>query len=42
MANEKLFEQIRLGDLTLANRIVMGPMTRGRAGDSRVANELMA
>jgi N-ethylmaleimide reductase len=37
-----LFDQVQVGDLTLKNRIAMAPMTRGRAGDSRVANELMA
>lgn len=38
----KLFEPIQLGDLELKNRIAMAPMTRGRAGETRVANELMA
>ncbi len=37
-----LFESIKLGDLTLKNRIVMSPMTRSRAGKERIANELMA
>ena len=37
-----LFDSTTLGDLTLKNRIVMAPMTRGRAGDSRIANDLMA
>jgi N-ethylmaleimide reductase len=37
-----LFQPYQLGDLRLKNRIAMAPMTRGRAGDSRVANELMA
>ncbi|MEE4314519.1 MAG: alkene reductase [Desulfofustis sp.] len=37
-----LFQPYQLGDLQLKNRIAMAPMTRGRAGDSRVANELMA
>lgn len=31
-----------IGDLTLQNRIAMAPMTRGRAGESRIANDLMA
>lgn len=31
MAND-IFNPVRLGDLTLANRIVMAPMTRDRAG----------
>ena len=38
----KLFDPIRLGDLTLPNRIFMAPLTRSRAGTSRVANGLMA
>ena len=37
-----LFEPVKIGDLQLKNRIAMAPMTRGRAGDSRVPNELMA
>ncbi len=36
-----LFDPLRLGDLTLANRIVMAPLTRARAGTSRIPNELM-
>lgn len=36
-----LFDEISLGDLKLKNRIAMAPMTRGRAGESRVPNELM-
>ena len=31
-----------MGDLKLKNRIVMAPMTRGRAGEKRVPNDLMA
>lgn len=38
----RLFEPVTIGDLKLKNRIAMAPMTRGRAGESRVANELMA
>src|SRR5580698_7600592 len=38
----KLFEPIRLGDLELPNRIIMAPLTRSRAGSSRIANPLMA
>ena len=38
----KLFEPLRLGDLELPNRIIMAPLTRSRAGASRVANRLMA
>lgn len=37
-----LFEPYQLNDITLKNRIVMAPMTRGRAGDTRVPNDLMA
>ncbi len=37
-----LFDAVSLGDLKLANRIVMAPLTRGRAGDSRTPNALMA
>ncbi len=31
-----LFSPIRLGDLTLANRIIMAPLTRNRAGEGNV------
>jgi 2,4-dienoyl-CoA reductase-like NADH-dependent reductase (Old Yellow Enzyme family) len=38
-----LFDPIRIGDLNLANRIVMAPLTRSRAGGGkRVPNALMA
>ena len=37
-----LFDRIKVGDLTLPNRIVMAPLTRSRATDSRVPNALMA
>jgi 2,4-dienoyl-CoA reductase-like NADH-dependent reductase (Old Yellow Enzyme family) len=37
-----LFDPLQVGDLTLPNRIVMAPLTRSRAGASRVPNELMA
>ncbi len=37
-----LYTPIQMGELTLKNRIAMAPMTRGRAGDTRVPNELMA
>ncbi len=36
------FDSLQLGDLQLKNRIAMAPMTRGRAGESRVPNDLMA
>ena len=38
----KLFETLKLGDYLLANRIVLAPLTRGRAGESRLPNALMA
>jgi len=37
-----LFEPFPLGDLRLANRVVLAPMTRARAGKERIANALMA
>lgn len=37
-----LFQPFQLHDLTLRNRIVLAPMTRGRAGTARVPNRLMA
>lgn len=37
-----LFEPAVLGDLALANRIIMAPMTRSRAGDGDVPTALMA
>lgn len=37
-----LFDPVTLGELTLPNRIVMAPLTRTRAGDTRVPNDLMA
>jgi 2,4-dienoyl-CoA reductase-like NADH-dependent reductase (Old Yellow Enzyme family) len=37
-----LFEPIKVGDLTLKNRIIMSPMTRCRAGEQRIPNDLMA
>ncbi len=36
-----LFDPIRLGDLSLANRIVMAPLTRNRASAGQVPNDLM-
>jgi N-ethylmaleimide reductase len=38
----KLFEPVKLGSYQLANRIVLAPMTRSRAGKSRIPNALMA
>ena len=42
MTSTSLFDPYSIADLTLKNRIAMAPMTRGRAGDTRVPNELMA
>lgn len=36
-----LFDPLLLGDLPLSNRIVMAPLTRARADDGRVPNDLM-
>lgn len=37
-----LFDSIKIGDLTLKNRIVLSPLTRCRASEGRVPNALMA
>ncbi|WP_372655968.1 alkene reductase [Halobacteriovorax sp.] len=37
-----LFSPLKLGSLTLVNRIIMAPLTRGRAGEDRIPNDLMA
>jgi N-ethylmaleimide reductase len=37
-----LFQPVRLGPYHLANRIVMAPLTRSRAGENGVPNPLMA
>jgi N-ethylmaleimide reductase len=37
-----LFSELQLGSLTLPNRILMAPLTRTRAGESHLANALMA
>ena len=37
-----LFDPLKMGDLELKNRMVLAPMTRGRAGDTRVPNKIMA
>ena len=42
MPNATLLSPIRLGDLDLPNRIFMAPLTRARAGATRIPNELMA
>lgn len=42
MTNKALFQPYKLGSLTLANRFVMAPLTRNRAGVGLVPNELAA
>ncbi len=37
-----LFTPLQLGDLTLPNRIIMSPLTRGRSGAERIPNAMMA
>src|SRR5271155_2018916 len=37
-----LFQPFQMHDLALRNRIVLSPMTRGRAGTTRLPNRLMA
>jgi 2,4-dienoyl-CoA reductase-like NADH-dependent reductase (Old Yellow Enzyme family) len=37
-----LFDPLKLGDLTLPNRVIMAPLTRCRASAGRVPNALMA
>ena len=37
-----LFDPLRIGDIDLASRIVMAPLTRNRASPGQVPNELMA
>src|SRR5881394_2668900 len=37
-----LFDPLKLGDLTLRNRIVMAPLTRSRSGVERVPGPLVA
>jgi len=39
---KKMFEPISLGDIALANRFVMAPMTRNRATENGLATDLMA
>jgi 2,4-dienoyl-CoA reductase-like NADH-dependent reductase (Old Yellow Enzyme family) len=36
-----LFDSLRVGELTLPNRILMAPLTRMRAGAARMPNALM-
>ncbi len=37
-----LFDPIRIGQLTLPNRIIMAPLTRGRTGAEGVPSKLVA
>jgi len=37
-----LFEPLKMGALTLPNRVIMAPLTRSRAGKERIPNALMA
>lgn len=37
-----LFDPLQVGALTLPNRLIMAPLTRSRAGDSRIPNAMMA
>ena len=38
---ERLFSPVTLGDIALANRVIMAPMTRGRAGPGDVPTEMI-
>ena len=38
----ELLKPIKIGDLSLKNRVVLAPLTRSRAGEQRLANPLMA
>ncbi|KAH7332822.1 putative NADPH2 dehydrogenase chain OYE2 [Rhizoctonia solani] len=38
----KLFEPLRIGDLTLAHRVIMAPMTRFRVGDDGTVTDITA
>ncbi|MEJ5944225.1 alkene reductase [Pseudokineococcus basanitobsidens] len=41
MDPQQLFTPVTLGDLPLRNRVVMAPLTRTRAGDAGVPNDLL-
>jgi 2,4-dienoyl-CoA reductase-like NADH-dependent reductase (Old Yellow Enzyme family) len=36
-----LFQPLTIGDVTLSNRIIMAPLTRQRAGQDRIPNDMM-
>lgn len=38
---KNLFIPLQLGPIQLENRMIMAPLTRGRAGESRIPNDLM-
>lgn len=42
MTNSRLFDTFQMDDLELKNRVALAPMTRARAGEQRLANEMMA
>ncbi|MBC7980020.1 MAG: alkene reductase [Armatimonadetes bacterium] len=42
MSSDILFESLKVGALTLPNRIFMAPLTRCRASEGRVPNDMMA
>lgn len=42
MSNSILFSEISIGDITLPNRMVMAPMTRNRAGEGNVPQDINA
>ncbi|MFH2093810.1 MAG: alkene reductase [Pseudomonadota bacterium] len=42
MTQKTLFDPVSMGDYHLKNRIVLAPMTRSRAGEQRIANDMMA
>ena len=41
-ADDALFQPIQLGDITLANRMAMAPLTRNRAAAGNVPGPLAA
>lgn len=42
MSTQNLFKPLKVGTLTLHNRILMAPLTRQRAGEEHLPNDLMA
>ncbi|KII83260.1 hypothetical protein PLICRDRAFT_180528 [Plicaturopsis crispa FD-325 SS-3] len=42
MSNSKLFQPVKIGDITLAHRVVLAPLTRIRADDAHVPSDLAA